>query len=249
MKSLAIVLAGLRLCAQTPAAAEFEVASIKPNKSASGGVSIHHSDGLWRATNISVKTLLQNAYDVLPEQVQGAPTWIESERFDIEAKFEVNPGGDKGNVNAQRLQALLASRFQLRVHRQTKEWQAYALVVAKNGHKLTPAKEERDSMRSTNGHMEFKGVDLENLARNLAGRLGRPVSNQTGIDGKFDFVLDFEPEGQARPPDKDNPAPGADSRKPSLFTAVQDQLGLKLESRKAPVEMLVIDRVDRPTDN
>ena len=229
---------------------EFDVASIKPNKSGFGGMGIHNTHGLWRAENISVRNLLINAYDILPEQIAGAPAWLEAERFDIEGRFEVTPESEKAGASGQRLQALLASRFQFRTHRETKEWQANVLVVARKGSMLKPSTEEKMSMTSNNGRMDVKAGTLDNLARNLAFRLGRPVVNQTGLDGKFDFILEFEPEGQQGSiADSNNPIAGIDARKPSLFTALQDQLGLKLESRKAPVELLVIDRIERPTEN
>ena len=233
------------------AVVEFEVASIKPNKSNSNSMSIRLNRGIWRATNTTVKTLLINAYEVLPEQMIGAPSWVDSDRFDIEGRYEEDASVDKPggrNQNSRRLQGLLASRFQLQVHRETKEWQSYVLVVGKKGSKLTPAADGNSSMQSNNGHMEFKASDLENLAQNLASRLGRPVVNQTGIEGKFDFTVDYEPD-DGRVPDKENPISGVETRRPSLFTAVQDQLGLKLESRKAPVEMLVVDRIERPSVN
>ena len=233
------------------AGVEFEVASIKPNKSNSNSMRISSNNGVWRATNTTVKTLLINAYEVLPEQIIGVPSWADSDRFDIEAKAELDEAADKpgvANQNKVRLQGLLASRFQLQVHRETKEWQSYVLVTGKKRTKLTPAVDGKSSMQSNNGHMEFKASDLENLARNLAFRLGRPVVNQTGIEGKFDFTIDFEPE-DGRVPGKENPISGVETSRPSLFTAVEDQLGLKLESRKAPVEMLVVDRIERPSVN
>ena len=251
--SCAILAIGFRLGAQQAAVVEFEVASIKPNKSNTNSSGIHHSHGLWRANNNTVKSLIINAFEVLPEQIAGAPPWIDSDRFDIEAKYEENSSASNADNSKQtqlRLQALLSDRFKLQIHRETKEWQSYVLVAGKKGPKLAPTeKKEGSSMNSNNGHMECKGVTIENLARNLAFRLGRPVVNETALEGRFDFTLDFEPEGPARIGEKDNPIAGVDARKPSLFTAVQDQLGLKLESRKAPVEMLVVDRIERPSDN
>ena len=255
---LALLCAGVVLNAQTaptPAApVEFDVASIKPNKTGNNSSGVHQSNGLWRGNNNTVKSIITMAYDVLPDQISGGPSWIDADRFDIEAKYDQDPkvsNADDGKQTRLRLQALLASRFQLEIHRQTKEWQAYALIEAKKGPKLTPTvRKEGSSTNTNNGHMECKGVDMERLARVLSDRLGRPVANETAIVGRFDFFLDFEPEPQAsRMSEKNNPISASDSTRPSLFTALQDQLGLKLESKKVPVEMLIIDRVERPSEN
>jgi uncharacterized protein (TIGR03435 family) len=231
-----------QLSSQAPKPAiEFEVASVKPNKSGDGGMNINTSKGMWRASNISVEWLKVNTYEILPQQIVGAPGWTGSERFDIEGKFDPDesiPGPERSRQYQLRLQALLSTRFQLQMHRETKEWQSYVLVAGKRGPKLKPSEGDGGSMRSTNGHMECQGTTMENLAGNLALRLGRPVVDQTGLAGKFDFTLDYEEEGQA-----------TEGYAPSLVTAVQDQLGLKLESKSAPVEMLVVDHVERPSGN
>ena len=104
-------------------------------------------------------------------------------------------------------------------------------------------------MRLKNGHLECAGVSMDNLARGLTARLSRPVVNETGLEGRFDFTLDYDPEVAPGVGDKEIAASGSDVAKPSLFTAIQDQLGLKLESKKVPVEMLVIDRIARPGEN
>jgi uncharacterized protein (TIGR03435 family) len=127
---------------------------------------------------------------------------------------------------------------------------SYVLVTAKSRLKLTRSeKKDGSSMRKVNGHWECKGVDLEGLAQSLTAQLGRHVVNQTGIEGRFDFTLDLEPEETARGDDIAKPVPGAYAPKASLFTAIQDQLGLKLESRRATVELLMVDRVERPSEN
>ena len=242
--------------AQPSSSAEFDVASIKLNKTGSNSSRISSNHGVWKATNITVKALLLNAYEILPEQIVGAPAWIDLETYDVEARAELDPAvklsqAEESSQFRLRLQALLASRFQFTMHRETKEWQTYALVVGKKGQKLTPAekREGGNSMRVSNGHMEATGLTMDSLARSLSGWLGRPTINETAIEGKFDLTLDFEPDRPARTGDKDNPIAGVDVSKPSLFTAVQDQLGLKLESRRALVELLVVDRIERPNKN
>jgi uncharacterized protein (TIGR03435 family) len=222
---------------------EFDVVSVKPNKSNSDESGTSGHKGLWRATNVTVKNLIQNAYQVLPDQIVGAPAWIDSDRFDIEGKYEEDPAtspAESAKRHKLRLQALLAGRFQFQIHRETKEWPSYILVVGKKGPKLTPS-EANYSLRGGPGRLQCKAVTMDSLAGNLALRLRRPVVNQTGLAGKFDFTLDFEPEGTA--------ISGAEATKPSLFTAVQDQLGLKLEPAKTPVELLVVDHVERPSAN
>jgi uncharacterized protein (TIGR03435 family) len=246
--------------AQTPAPTkpeapiEFDVASIKLNKSGSGSSGVHQSNGLWRGNNNTVKSLIVNAYDILPDQISSAPAWIDAERYDIDAKYDRDPaisGAEDSKQTKLRLQALLKSRFQLEVHRQTKEWQAYALLGGKKGPKLTPTeRKEGSSINSNNGHMVCQGVSMDGLARSLAATLGRPVANETGLEGRFDFTLDYEPEGRIRlTDDSKSVTTNLDARGPSLFTALQDQIGLKLESKKVPVEMLIVDRIERPSDN
>lgn len=232
---------------------EFDVAAIKQNLVGGKRTGIDDSRGFWKAENVTVKFLIVYAYRVLPDQVSGAPAWVDADRYDIEARFEEDPnltGSAHADRNRARLQALLATRFQLEIHRQTREWQTYVLVAAKKGPKLTPAeKKEGASIHSNNGHLEAAGVTMDDLARALGSRLGRPVVNESGLPGRFDFTLDFEPEIQLSL-DKDRPeAPGAEPGRPSLFTALQDQLGLKLESKKAPVEMLIVDRIAKPSEN
>lgn len=211
--------------------------------------------GLWKADSVTVKSLITIACEVLPDQISGAPAWSDSERFDIEAKFEQDPalsGAEESKQIKLRIQALLASRFRFEMHRETKDWQSYILVSGKSGKKapkLTLSKRaEGSSMHSNNGHLECTGVSMESFAKGLTARLGRPLVDETGLVGRFDFTLDFEPETVAAQAERDGHVGGVETR-PSLFTAVQDQLGLKLESRKAPVQILVVDRVGRPSDN
>lgn len=237
----ALAIPTVRVGAQQSAPAEFDVASIKPNKSGEGGMSINTTKGLWRATNITPEWLIINSYDVLPEQIISAPQWIHNERFDIEGHYDPEqtiPGFEKSDLYKARLQALLATRFQFQLHRETKDWQSYILIAGKNGPKLKASQDGGSSMRSSNGHLECKGMTMENLASNLAFHLGRPVVDQTGLAGRFDFTLDYEEEGQQ-----------PETHAPSLFAALQDQLGLKLDAKKAPVKMLVVDRIEQPSAN
>jgi uncharacterized protein (TIGR03435 family) len=161
----------------------------------------------------------------------------------------------------ERLRALLAERFQLTLHRETKEQSVYALVVAKGGPKLQQGQAKEATgprgpmMRMGRGELSGQGVELEMLTRTLSSQLGRTVIDRTGLKGNFDFKLTWTPDpGQSAGPPGGLPAgadapPPPDPNGPSVFTALQEQLGLRLESQKGPVEMLVIDRVEKPSEN
>jgi len=233
--------------------------------------------GGFRASGATLKMLLTLAYDVREFQISGGPKWIDSDRFDITARAE-RSGGDSSpepsgppppmtdpkrktmqEQMAQRLQALFADRFQLVVHHETKEQQVYALKVGKNGSKLQPSEGSvggrQGMMRMGRGSVEGQGVALDALVRAISGQLGRPVIDRTGLTGRYDIKMQWTPEpgqnatplGGALPPGVEPPP--ADPNGPSIFTALQEQLGLRLESEKAPVDLVVIDRVEKPSEN
>jgi uncharacterized protein (TIGR03435 family) len=215
----------------------FEVASVKPNPSGSGHSDTDVDGNLLRMTNVTLKACITWAYRMTDAQIAG-PEWLESERFDIVAKTE------SGKPQPEMLQAVLAERFKLAVHRETKELTVYALVVAKNGPKIQKADPGEGDTTSRRGHLTAQRTSMHGLARFLAGpnvRLGRPVVDKTGLDGVFDFNLDWTPENSSQT--------RADAP-PSIFVALQEQLGLKLEAQKAPVEVLMVDHVEKiPTEN
>jgi len=245
--------------AQLPA---FEVASIKPSKADGGG---SHSDfnGIrLTATNISVKSLIEyDAYAIPGPQILGGPTWLASDRFDIEAKVDDAVVAEMAKLDReqrnlmerQMVQQLLAGRFKLAAHFETKQLPAYALVVAKSGPKLTESKDATGgtSISSGNGRMTAKGVTMTKLTQSLtqilSGELGRVVIDKTGIEGRYDLALTWSPDERSAATvigSNEGSPPG-----PSIFTALQEQLGLKLESTKAPVETLVIDHIEQPSEN
>lgn len=241
----------------------FEVASIKPNKFGSGSSHSGFDDGRFTATNIQIKTLLQyDAYEIPGPQILGGPGWLGSERFDIEAKVDdtvVNQmkaldREQRNLLKQQMVQQLLADRFKLVVHRETKELPAYALVVAKSGPKLTASKDTGGSTgtSSNNGKLTATGVTMAKLAQTLtqilARELGRVVIDKTGIDGKYDLALTWTPDDRSASM-VNTSKEASDPPGPSIYTALQEQLGLKLELTKAPVETLVIDHVEEPTEN
>jgi uncharacterized protein (TIGR03435 family) len=229
-------------------ALQFEVATIKPSAPGVGSSSTNSTNGFLQITNQTLRTIIQYAYNVRDFQISGGPGWMGSDRYDVAAKPE---NGAHDQQMKQMLQTLLSDRFQLRFHRETREGTVYALFVGKNGPRLQPAKKS-DSSGITSGRnsmglstLSGKRASLDEIAANLSARLGRPVFDKTGLTDKFDFELswvqDLTPSGAGAP----SPAVSG----PSLFTAVQEQLGLRLESQKGPVEILVIDQVSRPQEN
>jgi uncharacterized protein (TIGR03435 family) len=188
--------------------------------------------------------LLTYAYNIRPHQLSGAPAWTSDARFDIEAKAE---GASPAQVR-QMLQTLLAERFHLAAHRETREQPGYALVVAKGGPRLRESKAEATQMDGKGpGQIGAEKVPMTMLARGLQNILERFVLDETGLTGEYDFELKWLPERlvEQRPGDE----PPADVSGPSIFTALQEQLGLKLEARKGPVEIVVVDRIERLTEN
>jgi uncharacterized protein (TIGR03435 family) len=237
--------------AQTPAGAPavFEVASIKLNKSgARGGRFSTETSGIV-ATNMPLRTFIKAAYGVQDYQLSGGPGWLDSERYDIAAKSEGAVLDDKLLLM---LRALLEDRFKLTLHREKKELPGYALVIGKSGLKVHEVEHEGKSWtRFGRGSLNGHEVSMPALADALSGRLGRPVVDSTGIKGFFDVNLEWTPDqSQPRGPKESvEPLPADDGDGPTIFTALQEQLGLKLEPRKGPVEILVIDRIEKPSEN
>jgi uncharacterized protein (TIGR03435 family) len=223
--------------AQTPA---FEVASIKTSAPDAARTNIQRDPGGGiLLTNVNLQTLVSMAYNVQSFQLAGGPAWLRSRRFDVDAKAPA--GAAKGQTWVM-LQTLLADRFQLTVHRETRELAIFNLVVAKGGPKIQPAHRAPgpadDFVQTFPGRMKALMVGMPGLALALSGVLGHQVVDRTNLEGKYDFQLEFAPENAA-----------ADSDRPSLYTALQDLLGLKLETSKGPVNMIVIDRAELPAAN
>jgi uncharacterized protein (TIGR03435 family) len=244
----------------------FEVASVKPNLSAAQGGSIRLTPGgRLVAQNATLQQLITAAYQIRDFELFGGPSWIKSEHFDTEAK-------PSGEANADQvsgmLQVLLADRFSLVVHHEAKDMPVYRLVQAKGGHKLSPSQDGNcTSMVPPPAHIDAAtlrpcggfnlnrnflmggGASLGKLAAALSRVVGQTVLDETGIEGAFDITLRWTPDyTQAflAPP---NPEPKSDDSGPSLFSAIQEQLGLRLEAGRGPVEVVVIDRVERLSGN
>ena len=236
----------------------FEAATVKLNKSGSSSSDSDFDNGRYTATNIALKNLMiHNAYGIPESRILGGPKWLVSERFDIEAKADssvveqmLTLSRDQRKLQIQAMfQQLLADRFKLSVHWETRELPVYALVAAKNGPKLTAATQPGSGTSSSNGVFTARGMTLaeiaQSLTQELATDLGRVVIDRTGITGRYDVALKWTPDtaGAADNGTENN------SYGPSIFTAIQEQLGLKLESAKGPVQVLVIDHVEMPSGN
>lgn len=221
----------------------FDAASVKPNTSGSGSSSSNGSKGQIVMINLTLKRLIERAYNVQPFQVTG-PEWMESVRFDIVAKY---PPDTKSEDRPLMLKALLEDRFKLAVHRETKEMPGYALVVAKGGFKLKPVE---PGGTSTNSHGEHAQTTLTatktsmaSLADSVARELGVTVADRTGLGGVYNFELRWTSQDQ-------NPDNAAADDPPSLFAALQETLGLRLQPQKVPVEIIVVDHAERvPIEN
>jgi uncharacterized protein (TIGR03435 family) len=258
---------------RVPTRPEFEVASIKPNTGGSNDMgAFAQPGGRFGARNLPLRVLIRTAYNVKDFQIisSGSPSWIDTDRYDINAKA---PGGTANGFEPLRpmLQSLLADRFKFAFHRETKELPIYELAAAKGGLKLTAPKDSScvppdpksprpreqmpfcDRIRTGRGLIEAYGITMPRLLAALSDVLGRMVIDKTGFSGIFDGHLEFAPDeaiadaiagGRAG-----QPAPATDSAVPSIFTALQEQLGLKVGPAKGPVEVLVIDHAEKPSEN
>jgi uncharacterized protein (TIGR03435 family) len=253
-----------RVLAQTEATLKFEVASIKPSDPNLRGMRIERIAGdSLRTSGASLRTLIEFAYDIGDFQLSGGPSWIRNERYDILARPEKAEGPDDLRDAPEALQkslydklrertrSLLADRFGLVVHRETGERSVLVLAAARNGHKLQSPTEESGITRDL-GVITSNGATVEMLTKVLGMALGSPVLDKTGLDGKYKFKLEWTEQARGGPEKGGVIAPDAnasDPSGPSIFSAIQQQLGLKLETQKAPVDMIVIDHVEKPSEN
>lgn len=214
---------------------QFEVASIKPGDPGERGQTFYYPQRDWfRVTGITMKGLIAYAYDVREFQLDGASGWLATDRYDVLAKIE---GEQPEQQIRSMVQSLLAARMNLKVHHETREMSVLDLTIAKGGakiHATTPP--GGPTMRGGEGQLTGKNLTMDMLASLLANRVERPVVNQTGMAGQFDINLEWTDQENA-------------GTAPSLFTAVQEQLGLKLETNHAPADVVVIEHADRPSPN
>lgn len=253
----------------------FEVASVKRNASGDANVEdVFLPGGRYRATNVTVRYLIRAAYRLQDFQIVDGPDWITSERFDIVAKaaHDLPPprSPDIFFEGSLMLQTLLAERFNVIVHYETRDLPVYGLVMARNDGRMGPRlrRPETDcrtfdfrksptpppggfcgGIRSGPSNFIGKGATMRQLALNLSPRVGRIVLDRTGLSGAFDLDLEWAPNSPAVASPEAALTGGAAPADLglSIFTAVQEQLGLKLDSQRGPVDVLVIDRAERPT--
>jgi uncharacterized protein (TIGR03435 family) len=228
---------------QPPTPLSFEVASIRPHKGDVTMVGGQFSGPRIRLVAMSLTNLIGYAYHRERYQISEAQGWMDSERYDIlaNAPGDGAPGDDHIRLM---LQALLADRFRLKVHAETKEAPVYALVVAKNGPKLKESTADEYSQTGSGNRTAqetFSKATMEQLANHLSFSAGRPVLDKTGLRGFYDFKLSWTPEYGG--------PPAPDSNGVDIFTAIQEQLGLKLEPQKAPIDFLVVDHAEKPSEN
>jgi uncharacterized protein (TIGR03435 family) len=233
-----------------------EVTTIKPSA---------RTDGVWRlqptpdgytALDVSLRKLIQEAYGIYDDKLlTGGPPWIDTDKFDLEAKFDPSDIPNAKNLTyrqrADMLRAVLADRFQLKVHFEKKDLPVYNLVVAKGGPKLSSSNPPDDSGRQQigtcnivqqrTGITQRRQCQIGSLTDLLRFNAGRTVIDETGLTGRYDFELHWTPDNTP----ESSPLIGG----PSIFTAVEEQLGLKLEPSNAPLDVLVIDSIQKPSEN
>ncbi len=241
----------------------YEVVSVKVNKSDSGNMMWNSTPDGIRMENVTLRMLVESAFNLRgpsDERISGLPKWSEDMHFDVEAKVsEDDLEAFKKLKHDQRgalLLAALEDRFKLKAHTEMRELPVYSLVVAKGGPKLKPAEAGNAyanglkfngkvagagamsiDVSGNNYHAEFQATTLETLVDNLTSQVHRQVQDNTGLSGKYDFKLDWSPDD------------AKDATLPGIFTALEEQLGLKLVPAKGPVECVVVDHVEEPTEN
>jgi uncharacterized protein (TIGR03435 family) len=261
-----------------PARPGFEVASVEPAASADGKALLQATPGRLVMTNLALRRLILIAYDVKDYQLAGDPGWLDSGHYDIEAKADGNPSVRE--MEGPMLQVLLEERFNLALHRETRQLPVYKLSVGKSGPKFQPSRAgsctpyvteappattrqgeplpnfcgfRRTAADGLNRILDGRGVTMAALATTLSrtyvSTLGRNVVDGTGLTGAFDIYLKWAMDPAEGPPTGAGGATLPDLTGPSIFTALEEQLGLKLESTKGPVEVLVIDHIEKPSGN
>ena len=265
---IAALLPAVVLAGQAPLTPAFEVVSIKPNRASSTPAStVGFAGGRYTLVNGTVAQLIRTAYPAQVNDLVGAPTWVTSDRYDVTAVAAGNPSRD---TLAPMLRAMLAERFKLAARYESQERDTYSLMLARADGRLGPdirlsmldcdavaaanlAGRTPDVPRPANGAppcglsagggtVRIGGMPMAAVARNLSGPAGRIVIDKTGLNGNYELTLRYAGQvvnGAERPAEE----------LPSIFTAVQEQLGLKLEADRAPLQLVVIERIERPTED
>ena len=255
---LSIAFVSVTPLAQTPPPA-FEVASVRPNDSGANSSSVDtQPNGRLVFTNETVKVMIERAYQLQPFQLIGAPGWAATARFDVSAqapegvRFTAPTPGEPPPPQLLMLRSLLAERFKLRVHTEKRETTVYALVMARPNRALGPRLTKTDrtcdgpaagpptcGLIASDGEIQGGAQTIARLASQLSRRLGRVINDETQLSGNYDFSLRYATDANA----------AADQNFPSAETALQEQLGLKLETKRVPSDVLVVDHVERPSEN
>jgi uncharacterized protein (TIGR03435 family) len=238
---------------------EFDVVSIKPNNSGSPAMIDQTPPDGYTVENMIPRYVISSAYGIRADLITGSPGWIDSKHYDIQAKVAGSDLSEYHKLSKQQrgrmLQSMLADRFKLTAHTETKELPGYELIVAKSGSKLQQSPSEPQMGWGANfGDIKANAMPVATLADILSNFIHQTVTDKTGLTGKYDFELKWADDRAARRPSQaaegNSEALAPDpSEGPSLFTAVQEQLGLKLQPTKVPVETLVIDHVEPPSPN
>ena len=232
-----------------PQGLQFEVATVKPAApSPDGHTHINYPDGgAFSASNITLAALMQWAWDMPKNRILDAPPWFGATRFDLQAKADAEtdqrlrsmPGDESHDAKRRMVQAMLAERFGMQLHEETRTLPAYDLDLAKGGSKLQPSTSGGKSINTNRTHFNATGLATALIAQQLSEIAGRVVIDKTGLHDRYDVKLEWTPDD----------ATAGDSSAPSFFTAVQEQLGLKLVPAKEPVRIIVIDRMEQPSAN
>jgi uncharacterized protein (TIGR03435 family) len=235
----------------------FEVVSIKPVAATDNRVMIRQAPGgRFTANGANVRMLIGMAYEVRDFQISGGPSWISDDRFEINAKADTEQDRIPREQFQKMLKNMLTERFGLKIHEEEKEGSVYHLVQSKSGVKMPENKETGQGnrmFRMGRGQINANGIPMGELARSLSQMLGRQVIDKTGLTANYDVELQWTPEpgqgamfGMTPPP---GAAPPVDNSGPTIYTALEEKLGLKLESAKGPLKVLVIDSVTKPSEN
>ena len=240
---------------------QFDVAAIHPHDPLPHEHShIIHTNGRFATVNVPLRAIMEWAFDIPESRIVEGPSWIRSARWDIEAKADdaldtqkTFDSTEAKRQTQQMVQALLKSRFNLAYHYETRVRPVYVLAVAKDGPKFLTSQAKGTTINHGSGHIGIQGGDntIALLAEQLAETLGRVVLDRTSIQGRYNIDLTWTPDDSTAPLSGSSGSASAAplSSGPSIFTAIREQLGLKLEPEKAPVDVLVVDRVNLPTPN
>ena len=244
----------------------FDVASIKVNRANDGIVFNQSQKGRYTLVGYTLAALVRSAYRVQEFQIIGGPEWVNSERFNVEATYSENPAGGPTQTDLM-LRTLLEERFKLAVHNETRDRPVYALVLARADRRLGPQLQKSATDCATRkgpdgcgssvgpGFIRSRGRTMAQFAESLSrltmtgSSLNRLIVDKTGLEGLYEVTLKFTPENMPPPGAAPPGFPAVDPNGPSIFTALQEQLGLKLDSQRAPVEVLVVDRAEPLTEN